>query len=60
MQGYKTYTAIIAGTILYLLQVTGNADWISEENVNEIINITLQLGLAVYAIYGRYHATREK
>ena len=58
LTGKRTYIAIAASAIFYLLQVNGLANWVSEAELNNILNVTVQLGLAIYTAYARYLATK--
>ena len=58
LQGKRTYIGIVASVLFYSMQVSGNANWVSEAELNQILNIAVQLILAVYTAYARFLATR--
>lgn len=59
LTGKRTYIGITASAIFYLLQVNGFANWVSEAELNNILNIAVQLGLALYTAYARFLATNR-
>ena len=55
MQGYKTYS----GLVVVFLGWLGVGDFVSEEKVGEIINLTVQLVGLIVAVYGNIKAHRQ-
>lgn len=54
MKGYKTYSFIL----ISLIGTLGLSSFVSEGEVARIVDMVLQLGGLVGAIYGRYQANK--
>jgi hypothetical protein len=53
-KGYNTY----AGIFVSLLGSIGIAGWVTEADIAQFLDLFLQLVGLIYAMYGRYNATK--
>ena len=60
MSGKKTYAGIIITAVMSILQATGHANWASNQEVSDIVNMGFTIGGMVLAIYGRANASIQK
>lgn len=54
MKGYKTYTGIIVS----FLGLIGVAKYFDNTELAQLIDLLLQLGGLIFAMYGRYKASK--
>ena len=53
LDGKKTYIGIIITAVMGVLQATGHSNWASTQQISDIVNMTVTLFGAIFAIYGR-------